>query len=149
MLLSERKHNKTRITARRFSDRIPLSWITHIPKSHFFTKSKNIFQKIQYSAFFHENFILNKIVLYILSVLKSNKNHEYIINGDYSGLYEAAGTMFDYRRIDDNRQKKEGVTEWITCTGPTTEPVNLMVSLRFIITFHHHFNRKIINKNEM
>jgi len=62
----------------------------------------------------------------------------FIINGDYtvslSGLYEAAGTVFDYRRLDGltNSSSKherpiEGVTEWITCTGPTYEPIYLMV----------------------
>uniref|UniRef100_A0A7G3AZL0 Putative thrombospondin type-1 domain-containing protein 4 n=1 Tax=Lutzomyia longipalpis TaxID=7200 RepID=A0A7G3AZL0_LUTLO len=57
-----------------------------------------------------------------------NENQSSIINGDYtvssSGIYEAAGTTFDYRRIDS---AINGVTEWITSLGPTAEPVQLMV----------------------
>lgn len=62
------------------------------------------------------------------------------MNGDYtitpSGIYETAGTVFDYKRIDTppstNLQKKvEGVTEWITAIGPTTEPLHLMVTLYY------------------
>lgn len=58
------------------------------------------------------------------------------MNGDFSitpsGIYEAAGTVLDYKRIDTqtpvNSQKKvDGVTEWITAIGPTTEPLHLMV----------------------
>lgn len=61
------------------------------------------------------------------------------MNGDYeispSGIYNAAGAIFDYRRIDipaknttaTGYRKFEGVTEWITSTGPITEPVHLMV----------------------
>lgn len=78
-----------------------------------------------------------------LLVLKSS-DHKYIINGDYtvsmSGPYEIPGTFIDYRRIDGitngttpGYRKIEGVTEWITCTGPTTEPLHLMVSLSTII----------------
>ncbi|XP_059620455.1 thrombospondin type-1 domain-containing protein 4 isoform X2 [Phlebotomus argentipes] len=57
-----------------------------------------------------------------------NENQSTIINGDYtvssSGIYEAAGTTFDYRRIDN---AINGVTEWITSLGPTAEPIQLMV----------------------
>uniref|UniRef100_A0A1L8E3F1 Putative thrombospondin type-1 domain-containing protein 4 n=1 Tax=Nyssomyia neivai TaxID=330878 RepID=A0A1L8E3F1_9DIPT len=57
-----------------------------------------------------------------------NENQSSIINGDYtvssSGIYEAAGTTFDYRRIDS---AINGVTEWITSLGPTAEPVQLML----------------------
>uniref|UniRef100_A0A336LKH9 CSON007946 protein n=1 Tax=Culicoides sonorensis TaxID=179676 RepID=A0A336LKH9_CULSO len=71
-------------------------------------------------------------------VLKTRDNR-FVINGDYtvslSGQYEAAGTTFDYRRIDGLTNSSgqsaerhiEGVTEWITCNGPTTEVVQLMV----------------------
>lgn len=45
-----------------------------------------------------------------------------------TGLYNAAGTAFDYHRIDELKDnRKAGVTEWITATGPTTESMNLMV----------------------
>lgn len=47
------------------------------------------------------------------------------------GSYVAAGATFDYRRIDGTSKPKktenEGVTEWITATGPITEQVYLMV----------------------
>lgn len=50
------------------------------------------------------------------------------------GSYVAAGTIFDYRRIDGTSKPKktehEGVTEWITATGPITEQVYLMVKLK-------------------
>lgn len=70
-------------------------------------------------------------------MLKTTDNR-YIINGDFivslSGLYEAVGATFDYRRLDGltNVSKQtgnqiEGVTEWITCTGPTTDAIQLMV----------------------
>lgn len=68
-------------------------------------------------------------------VLKSS-DQKFVINGDYSvsssGVYEAGGAIFEYQRIDGlkpkkNGEKVEGVTEWITCTGPTMEAVHLMV----------------------
>lgn len=63
------------------------------------------------------------------------RSDEYIINGDNtisdSGVYRAAGSVWDYRRIDDaiesSDEKTEGVTEWITATGPIREAVYLMV----------------------
>lgn len=66
------------------------------------------------------------------AVLKESDDGKYVINGDYvlskTGLYRAAGTTFDYRRIDELKSNKNaGVTEWITSTGPTTESLNLMV----------------------
>lgn len=65
-------------------------------------------------------------------MLKSAENHKYVINGENAmsktGLYNAAGTSFDYHRIDELKDnRKAGVTEWITATGPTTESMNLMV----------------------
>jgi thrombospondin type-1 domain-containing protein 4 len=77
-----------------------------------------------------------------ISVLKT-ADQRFLLNGDYtvslSGFYDAAGSMFDYRRIDgltngssaSFNRKIESVTEWITCLGPTTESVHLMVSLAF------------------
>lgn len=77
-------------------------------------------------------------------MLKTTDNR-YIINGDFtvslSGQYEAAGTTFDYRRIDgltnssgqSGERQIEGVTEWITCMGPTTDPIHLMVF--FFVSF--------------
>lgn len=57
-------------------------------------------------------------------------NQKYIFNGDNteseSGSYEAVGAVFDYHRID-GLQHGDGVTEWITCTGPITEMIELMV----------------------
>lgn len=68
---------------------------------------------------------------FCLPVLKSESG-KYVLNGDFnitpSGIYDAAGTVLDYKRIDTPSQKKvEGVTEWITAIGPTTEPLHLMV----------------------
>lgn len=62
------------------------------------------------------------------------ESEKYVLNGEFSitpsGIYEAAGTVFDYKRIDSPTQKKvEGVTEWITAIGPTTEPLHLMASV--------------------
>lgn len=63
-----------------------------------------------------------------IAVLK-RADQEFIINGDHtvsdSDEYNAAGTIFDYHRLDKNNS--DGVTEWITSIGPTTEPVYLMV----------------------
>lgn len=64
-------------------------------------------------------------------------DHSYIINGDNiisdSGIYNAAGAAFDYRRIDDaietSDESNEGVTEWITATGPVREEIHLMVTI--------------------
>lgn len=60
--------------------------------------------------------------------------HSFFINGDNiisdSGIYKAAGAVFDYRRIDDaidTNDENTGVTEWITATGPVREPIHLMV----------------------
>lgn len=63
--------------------------------------------------------------------------HSFIINGDNSisdsGVYKAAGAVFDYRRIDDaieaSDENSEGVTEWITATGPLRETIHLMVNV--------------------
>lgn len=48
-----------------------------------------------------------------------------------AGVYNAAGAEFDYRRIDDaiesSDENTEGVTEWITATGPIKEEIHLMV----------------------
>lgn len=73
-------------------------------------------------------------------MLKSESG-KYILNGDFSitpsGIYEAAGTVFDYKRIDTaakhNQKKVEGVTEWITAIGPTTDPLHLMVTRKILI----------------
>jgi ADAM-TS Spacer 1 len=74
-------------------------------------------------------------------------DQRFLLNGDYavslSGFYDAAGTMFDYRRIDgltngssqSFNKKIESVTEWITCSGPTSEAVHLMVNLAFRLVF--------------
>lgn len=66
--------------------------------------------------------------------------HSFIINGDNaisdSGAYKAAGAIFDYRRIDDaietSDENIEGVTEWITATGPIREPIHLMVRISLL-----------------
>lgn len=54
-----------------------------------------------------------------------------MFNGDNvisdSGAFEAAGTLFDYHRIDGDHQH-EGVTEWITAIGPIKESLELMVN---------------------
>lgn len=58
-------------------------------------------------------------------------DQKYVFNGDNlqsdSGSYEAAGAAFDYHRID-GLQQGEGVTEWITCTGPINDNLELMVN---------------------
>ena len=52
-------------------------------------------------------------------------------------MYKAAGAVFDYRRIDDaveaSDENAEGVTEWITATGPIREVVHLMVNAFFCL----------------
>lgn len=52
-----------------------------------------------------------------------------------SGAYVAAGAIFDYHRIDGTskpgKTENEGVTEWITATGPINEQIYLMVILCF------------------
>lgn len=63
-------------------------------------------------------------------------DNTYIINGaniiSDAGVYNAAGAEFDYRRIDDaidsSDENTEGVTEWITATGPIREEIHIMVS---------------------
>ncbi|XP_032595100.2 thrombospondin type-1 domain-containing protein 4-like isoform X1 [Drosophila grimshawi] len=64
-----------------------------------------------------------------LLVLRTGEQKS-IFNGENevseSGSYEGAGATFDYHRIDGVEQG-EGVTEWITCTGPISEPVELLV----------------------
>ncbi|XP_037958747.1 thrombospondin type-1 domain-containing protein 4 isoform X2 [Teleopsis dalmanni] len=64
-----------------------------------------------------------------LLVLRTS-DQKYIFNGDNaasdSGTYEAADSIFDYHRID-GMEYGEGVTEWVTCTGPIREAVELMV----------------------
>lgn len=77
----------------------------------------------------------------ILPALKST-NGEYIINGNYtvshSGPYDVAGTTIDYHRFDGNLKethhpkRSDGVTEWITSTGPLFEPIHLMVRIHLI-----------------
>lgn len=79
------------------------------------------------------------------SVLK--RDHSFIINGDNiitdSGVYRAAGAIFDYRRIDDaietSDENSEGVTEWITATGPIREAIHLMVNdfFQFLLKFFY------------
>lgn len=71
------------------------------------------------------------------------RDHSFIINGENiisdSGIYKAAGAIFDYRRIDDaietSDENTEGVTEWITATGPIREPVHLMVRIKTKLAF--------------
>lgn len=71
------------------------------------------------------------------------RDHSFIINGDNiisdSGVYQAAGAIFDYRRIDDaietSDENTEGVTEWITATGPIREAIHLMVSVSLCVFF--------------
>ncbi|KAM8717604.1 hypothetical protein ACLKA7_004322 [Drosophila subpalustris] len=64
-----------------------------------------------------------------LLVLRTSEQKS-IFNGENeiseSGSYEAVGTTFDYHRID-GVQHGEGVTEWITSTGPIKEAVELWV----------------------
>ncbi|KFB40988.1 AGAP010003-PA-like protein [Anopheles sinensis] len=73
----------------------------------------------------------------LLQSLKS-ADQRFFINGDYtislSGHYSAAGTVFDYRRVDgltngsnSSFRHVEGITEWVTAPGPTTEPIQLFL----------------------
>lgn len=63
------------------------------------------------------------------TVLRTSEQKS-IFNGENqisdSGSYEAVGTTFDYHRID-GVQQGEGVTEWITSTGPIRDAVELLV----------------------
>lgn len=72
----------------------------------------------------------------LFAALKTADHQRFIINGDYtislSGLYQGAGTTFEYRRIDGlnngsaaSYRRIEGVTEWITAPGPTAEAIQL------------------------
>lgn len=65
-------------------------------------------------------------------------DQRFFINGDYtislSGHYIAAGTVFDYRRVDglnngsnSSFRHVEGITEWVTALGPTNEPVQVFL----------------------
>jgi hypothetical protein len=60
-----------------------------------------------------------------------------------TGSYEAAGSVFEYNRIDSdsNQQDKrsDGITEWITSTGPLYEPVHLMVRFFVFVDFLEKF----------
>uniref|UniRef100_A0A1B0G2D5 PLAC domain-containing protein n=1 Tax=Glossina morsitans morsitans TaxID=37546 RepID=A0A1B0G2D5_GLOMM len=71
----------------------------------------------------------NSINLLVLRT-ESTEDQKYVFNGDNnpsnSGSYEAVGAAFDYHRID-GLQHTEGVTEWITCTGPIRESLELMI----------------------
>lgn len=73
----------------------------------------------------------NSINLLVLRTTSAEQ--KYLFNGDNNespnGAYDAAGAVFDYRRID-GLQDGEGVTEWITCTGPIREMLELMVFSR-------------------
>lgn len=74
-------------------------------------------------------------------------DHSYIINGvniiSDAGVYNAAGAEFDYRRIDDaidsSDENTEGVTEWITATGPIREEIHLMVFATFLAIICSNF----------
>lgn len=76
----------------------------------------------------------------ILTVLK-RADQTSIINGNNriseSGVYDAAGTTFEYRRIDDAIESSdediEGVTEWLTATGPISESIHLLVILPSVL----------------
>ncbi|XP_073823573.1 thrombospondin type 1 domain containing lonely heart isoform X2 [Musca autumnalis] len=65
-----------------------------------------------------------------LLVLRT-EDQKYVFNGDNtmsdSGVYEAAGAVFDYHRLDSLQEQSEGVTEWVTCTGPIRESLELMI----------------------
>lgn len=82
--------------------------------------------------------IYNCIEFSLSTLVLKTSSGKYVINGDYkfssSGIYEAAGSVFDYRRIDDllntsagGSRLMDGVTEWITSIGPTIEPIEIMV----------------------
>jgi hypothetical protein len=61
---------------------------------------------------------------YVAALRRADGN--YVINGNWainwSGVYEAVGTLFTYRRQDANNG------ELIEAPGPLLEPVDLMVS---------------------
>lgn len=115
----------------------------------------NIFVFVRHS---HEFFFFCFVPkIFLLAVLKRTDN-TYIINGNNlisdAGVYNAAGVEFDYRRIDDaietSDENTEGVTEWITATGPIKEEIHLMVFIdtnlhrtlniqQDLLTFFNHF----------
>lgn len=61
---------------------------------------------------------------------------KFVINGNYtaspSGKYLAAGTVFEYHKVEGNsgESRSDGVTEWITSIGPLLETIHVMVNLR-------------------
>lgn len=89
-------------------------------------------------------------------------NGDYVINGNYtvspSGPYEIGGTTVNYHRFDENlkethhHKRQDGVTEWITSSGPLFEPIHLMVSmfsminnfLKFVFISRRFFHNKLI-----
>ncbi|XP_041451857.1 thrombospondin type-1 domain-containing protein 4 isoform X2 [Drosophila obscura] len=68
----------------------------------------------------------NSVNLLVLrtSQQKSIVNSESIVSE--SGSYEAVGATFDYHRID-GVQNSDGVTEWITSTGPIWDSMELLI----------------------
>lgn len=78
-------------------------------------------------------------VSFRLFVVLRSLDGQYVTNGNFtvspSGLFEAVGSVFDYRRLDSlvmnatgqYEQNIESVTEWITCMGPITEDIQLLV----------------------
>lgn len=68
--------------------------------------------------------------------LKSTES-KFVINGNYTsspiGTYEIGGTEFEYFRLDEKSKligsnvRNDGVTEWITSSGPLFEPVHLLI----------------------
>lgn len=72
------------------------------------------------------------------------EDQKYVFNGDNemsdSGVYEAAGAVFDYHRLDSLQEQSEGVTEWVTCTGPIRESLELMVRFELRSLFNTFYN---------
>lgn len=72
------------------------------------------------------------------------EDQKYVFNGDNemsdSGVYEAAGAVFDYHRLDSLQEQSEGVTEWVTCTGPIRESLELMVRFELRSLFNTFSN---------
>ncbi|KXJ82683.1 hypothetical protein RP20_CCG012017 [Aedes albopictus] len=107
------------------------------PVSAIYTKSQ------QTSGYVHVATIPAGAYNITVTELQNSQNYlalktaeRFIINGDYtislSGFYQGAGTTFEYRRVDNlnnvsvsSFRKIEGVTEWVTSPGPTTEAVEL------------------------
>jgi hypothetical protein len=71
------------------------------------------------------------------NIAMKSTDAKFIINGNYTtspiGTYKIGGAEFEYFRLDEknkvfgNDMRNDGVTEWLTSSGPLFEPVHLLI----------------------